>query len=229
MSHCIDSFRPRCRTLLGHGAALILAALLSGCASPPKPYDYTAFKASRPASLLILPPVNETPDVKATYSVLSQATLPLAEAGYYVLPVSLVDETFRENGLTSPVDIQAVDAEKLRGIFGADAAVYMTVKRYGASYNVISGDAVVVLEARIVDLRDGQQLWQGSAFASSGEGQSSQGGLIGLLVKAVVSQILNSVTDASHRVAGIASTRLLMTHRVNGVLPGPRSPDYRKE
>ena len=72
------------------GAVAVLAAL-TACASPPKPYDYTAFKEAKPASLLVLPPVNDTPDVNATYGVLSNLSMPLGEAGYYVLPVSLVD------------------------------------------------------------------------------------------------------------------------------------------
>ncbi|MBP6336966.1 MAG: DUF799 domain-containing protein [Vitreoscilla sp.] len=213
------------------GGLLLAAALLSACATrPPEPYDYTAFKASRPASLLVLPPLNQSPDVKATYGVLSQVTLPLAESGYYVVPVSLMDETFRDNGLTMAADIHAVEASKLREIFGADAAVYITVKNYGTSYNVVSGDAVVVLDAKIVDLRNGALLWQGSASASSGENKgSNQGGLVGLLVQAIVSQVLNSATDMSFKVANVANNRLLSLHRVNGVLPGPRYVAPKKE
>ncbi len=202
---------------------------LGACATPPTPWDYTAFKQSRPVSMLVLPPVNETPDVKATYGVLSQVTLPLAEAGYYVLPVSLMDETFRQNGLTGPEEIHNVSAEKLREIFGADAAVYIKVKRYGTSFAVLSSETAVTAEARIVDLRNGQLLWQGSATASSKEAEgSSQGGLVGLLVKAVITQIIGTVTDASFNYAGVASQRLLAPKK-NGVLFGPRSPNYQKD
>ena len=207
-----------------------LMALLGACATAPG-YDYTAFRQSRPASLLVLPPVNESPDIKATYGVLAQATLPLAEAGYYVLPVSLVDETFRQNGLTTPHDIHAVPAQKLREIFGADAAVYLKVTSYGTSYSIISSNTVVRVEGRIVDLRTGQLLWQGRASASSSEGESSnnQGGLVGLLVRAVVSQVVNTATDASYKQAGIASQRLLGAQQHDGVLSGPRSPRYQKD
>ena len=69
---------------------------MAGCVTNQAKYDYTAFKQSRPKSVVILPPINESPDVKATYSMLSQMTYPLAEAGYYVLPVALVDESLNK-------------------------------------------------------------------------------------------------------------------------------------
>jgi hypothetical protein len=211
---------------LGLGAVV---ALLGACATP-QPYDYTAFKQSRPASLLVLPPVSTANDIKASPAVMSQATLPLAEAGYYVLPVTLVDETFKQNGLTVPDEIHGVAPEKLREIFGADAAVYLRVTRYGTTYNVISSVTMVAADARIVDLRSGQLLWEGKAVASSAENDSSsQGGLVGLLVKAVVNQIVGTATDASYNYAGLASQRLLGAPRLNGVLYGPRSPNYQKD
>jgi hypothetical protein len=209
-------------------ASLVAVAALGACAAP-SPYDYTAFKQNRPVSMLVLPPVNETPEVTATYGVLSQVTMPLAEAGYYVVPVSLMDETFRQNGLNNPTEIHDVSPRKLREIFGADAAVYIKVTRYGTSYAVISSETRVTAQARIVDLRTGQLLWQGSATASSSENRNqSQGGLAGLLVNALVTQIVETVSDTSFKYAAIASQRLL-SHRTNGVLYGPRSPNYQTD
>ncbi|HEY0285676.1 MAG TPA: DUF799 domain-containing protein [Pseudomonas sp.] len=206
---------------------LFAVALLAGCATPKTTVDYSAFKESKPRSILVLPPVNESPDVKATYSLLSQVTFPLAEAGYYVLPVALVDETFRNNGLTDANDIQATSPAKLRDIFGADAAMYVTVKQYGTSYIVISSQTIVTVTAKLVDLRTGTALWTGAATASSDEGgNNSGGGLVGMLITAAVKQIINSATDASHPIAGVASQRLLSAGRPAGLLYGPRSPKY---
>nr|WP_298136055.1 DUF799 domain-containing protein [uncultured Pseudomonas sp.] len=205
---------------------LLLVSLLAGCAGQSTPYDYSAFRQSNPASILVLPPINTSPDVKATYSVLSQVTLPLAEAGYYVLPVALVDETFRQNGLLNPEEMQAAPPAKLHEIFGADAALYIEVSQYGSSYKVIASETAVAVSAKLIDLRTGQQLWQGNAFASTAENQNnSGGGLVGMLITAAVNQIINTLNDRGHEVAGIASQRLLSPH-ANGILPGPRSPLY---
>jgi len=219
----------RLRRAVGGLGAAVLLAVLTGCATPPKPYDYTAFKESKPASILVLPPVNASPEVQATPSVLAQVTQPLAESGYYVLPVSLVDETLKANGMHSAEEAQQIQAQKLREIFGADAGLYMKVTRYGSVYKVVASETAVTLEAKLIDLRNGRLLWEGTASASSAEQSgNSQGGLIGLLVKAVVEQIVASSTDRSHPMAGLATQRLLAAGGPNGILYGPRSPNYGK-
>lgn len=210
------------RNLLG----LLSVSLLVGCAAP-KTVDYSAYKQARPKSILVLPPLNESPDVKATYSMLSQVTFPLAEAGYYVMPIAVVDETFRHNGLTNPADIHGLSPAKLNQIFGADAGLYITVKEYGTSYMLISSETVVTASATLVDLKTGTTLWTGSARASSEEGNSgNNGGLVGMLITAAVKQIINTSTDAGHPIAGITSQRLLSAGQRTGLLYGPRSPKY---
>lgn len=207
-----------------------LIALLTACATPKTPYDYAAFKQSRPKSIVVLPPVNETPEVNATMGVMTSTMYPLAEAGYYVLPVSVVAETFRQNGMTQPEDIHALPVNKLRDIFGADAALYMHVKRYGTTYMVIRSDTTVVVDAKLVDLRSGATLWAGTASASSAEqSNSGGGGLAGALIGAVVNQIVNTATDAGFTYAGLANQRLLGAPVANGMLYGPRSAYYLKD
>ncbi|WP_331694616.1 DUF799 domain-containing protein [Pandoraea sputorum] len=205
-----------------------LAAVMTGCAvHQAKPYDYTAFKESKPKSILVLPPLNESPDIDATYSVLSQVTVPLGEAGYYVMPVTLVDESFRQNGLTVAGDIHQVSPAKLREIFGADAALYIKITQYGTKYMVLDSATVVTVSAELIDLRNGAKLWSGAASVSNNEGNNSGGGgLIGMLVTAAVKQIVNSVSNAGYTVAGTANARLLSAGRPNGMLYGPRSPKY---
>jgi len=205
-------------------SVVILAA---GCAAPVKQVDYTAFKQSRPKAILILPPLNESPDVKATYSMLSQMSYPLGEAGYYVLPVAVVDETLKQNGMSSAGDIHAIAPAKLREIFGADAALYVTVNKYGSVYTVIDSAVVVTANAKLLDLKTGDVLWSGTASASSNEGgNNAGGGLIGALISAAINQIANNLSDKGHAIAGVASQRLLSAHQPNGILYGPHSPKY---
>jgi hypothetical protein len=210
--------------------ALVVLGLLAACAGPAQRPDYTAFKKSQPRSILVLPPVNDTSDVKATYGVLSQMTMPLAESGYYVIPVMPMEETFKYNGLTTPADIQQVAPAKLREIFGADAALYTKVTEYGSRYTVIDSTTVVAASAKLVDLRTGDILWQGAGAANGKEvgAQLSLNsfGLIGVLAQAAVKQIAHTLADDSVDVAGLASLRMLSAGPPAGLLYGPHSPKY---
>src|SRR5450830_1958953 len=203
------------------------AIFMVGCATKQAAYDYTAFKAAKPRSIVVLPPLNNSPEVNAGNSVYAQVTYPLAEAGYYVLPVAVVGETFKQNGLVNANDIQGVDAKKLSEIFGADAALYMSISKYGSTYTVLDSVSVVSVSAKLVDLKTGTLLWEGAASASSNEGNNNGGnGPLGALIGALVKQIINSTTDASHPIAGIANARLLSAGSPNGLLYGPRSERY---
>lgn len=209
---------------------LALLSTLAGCASTQSPMDYSAFKKSNPKSILVLPPTNHTTEVIAPYGVLANVTVPLAEAGYYVFPVALVDETFKNNGLTVAEDIHAVSPKKLNDIFGADAVLYLDIEEYGTSYAVLSSDTVVVVKARLTDSRTNEILWQGKASAASSEQNNGNGGgIVGMLVEAAVTQIMETALDTGFEIAAIASNRLLSPEAHNGLLYGPRSPKYGKD
>jgi len=140
-----------------------------------------------------------------------------------VLPVAVTEETFRHNGIISAQDAQELPVAKLREIFGADAALYLDVRQYGSVYAVLKSETKVTLTARLVDLRTGDQLWSGEATASSAESKSS---LVGMLVSALIDQIVDSLSDRSVQIAEIANGRLLYAGRPGGLLHGPRSPRY---
>lgn len=216
------------KKLFAKAAAALCILSLTACATQTAK-DYSDFKENQPRSILVLPPINDTVEVDASNSVLSQATFPLAESGYYVIPVTLMVETFKENGLTQPTDIQATPAEKLRQIFGADAALYISISKYGTVYKVIASESVVTAQAKLVDLKTGKLVWQGSATASSEEGKNNRGGLVSLLVSAVINQIIGTVSEQSHNVAGIATNRLLHASPNGGILYGQRSPYFSKK
>lgn len=204
----------------------VIILLLTGCAARQQDIDYTAYRQSKPRSILVLPPLNNSPDMRATYSFLSTVTRPLAEAGYYVFPVALVDQTFKENGLLNPGEMHQAPPAKLREIFGADSTLYITVTQYGPVYSILSSEVRVTANAKLVDNRNGQLLWQGQATASDSEGgNNSSGGLVGALIVAVVKQVVSNVGDQGHPVARNASKRLLEV-KPNGLLYGPRSPLY---
>ena len=210
-------------------AVAILAIFFTGCSvKEPEPYDYSAFLQKKPRSILVLMPTNDSTDVAGSAAVLANAVAPLSEAGYYVFPVALVNDTFKQNGITEPNEIAAVPLNKLDKIFQADSVLYINIKECGTSYAVISSSTRVVLEAKLVDIKNGATLWNGTATAieDSSSGQSS---LLGMLVSAVITQVANTISDRSYDLAVRADAYLFSRNCHNCILYGPYSPHYGKD
>ena len=201
---------------------------LSACSTPSAKPDQSDFRNSKPKSILVLPPVNLSPDIRGSLTFLSTVTRPLSEAGYYVFPVAMVDATFKENGLQMADDIHEAPLSKLQSIFGTDAVLYITVEKFGSSYVVIDSQTVVSAKAKLVDARTGTLLWQGQASASDAEGRDNNNGLAGVLINSVIHQLASNIGNPGHQVAKLASARLL-SPQSGGILYGPRSPNFGKD
>lgn len=222
----LSSLAPSLTTSLTIG--ILSAFSLIGCSSP-TPYDYTALRASHPRSILILPPVNHTNNVNAPNSVLSTLTMPLAEGGYYVIPVTVMNETFHQNGMTISDEIQKTPIDKLHQIFGADAVLYVTIEDYGNYYHIVEQRASVSVSAQLIDLRTGVKLWEGKALAVNSSGIAIDPLS---LIAVAVDQAISSMTEQEHSLSYVVADSLLNPYNAtrqtqqNALLPGPyREPN----
>lgn len=171
---------------------IVILAILTGCASQPK--SYPALKASDPTSILVIPPDNETVEVNAPYVFLSTITAPLAERGYYVFPVAVIDQFMKDNGLPTPAEMNRVPLDKINEIIGPDAVLYINIDDWGQSYQLIQSVAVVSSTWKLVDARTGHVLWSGKAYAQQSSGDGG-GDLVGMLVSAAIEQVAGSLSD----------------------------------
>lgn len=214
-------------------AGLVISSItFTGCAVTPAPNkDITAYKAHMPKSILVLPPVNDSPDVKATYSYWPTVIAPVAEAGYYVFPISVVDNMFKENGVTNGSDAQSIAPQKLQEIFGADAPLYIRIKEYGSKYQVIQSVATVSADAKLVDLKTGDVIWTGEKKLSQSSSDNNSG-LLGAVVGALVEQISSNFNDRAYPIASMVNAQLFTPTPYSpgtGLLYGPRSPQYQQD
>ena len=206
--------------------SVFVALFFNACAlGEPEIYDYSALQQAKPRSILVLMPTNETTEVDASAAVLAHAIYPLSEAGYYVFSPALVHETFKNNGIYEASEIQNVSAHKLRQIFGADAVLYLDVVKYGTSYMLLNSVSVVAVNAKLVDLRSGATLWEGSAQVSDDSSRGSSD-LVGMLISAVIKQIGDTVSDAGYKLSASADAMLLGQNCNKCLLYGPYSPRY---
>jgi hypothetical protein len=200
-----------------------LTLIIVGCATPK---DYTKFRAAHPRSILVLPPKNQSTDVRGTYSFLSTVTMPIAEKGFYIFPVSIVDHMMKENGLPSANEMHEVSLKKIKEILNPDAVLYLTLEQYGSKFVIVESQTTVVATGKLVSTISGQVLWEGrveKVVSSSNSG----GGLAGMLVSAMVSQAVNSTIDHAHGVSAMASQELFETEG-QGFLDGPYKPSSTK-
>lgn len=200
----------------------VALALLGACQTPGVEVR-EEFVQSAPRSILVLPPLNESIEPEATYGALASATYPLAENGFYVFPVAVVDGMLRENGLPTPFEMHQVSLAKLREVFGCDAVLYLTITDWGTAYRVLTSDTTVAMRGELVDAVTGATLWVGehAVVRSSGGG----GDIIGMLVGSVVNQIATSIDDPSKAVAAQVNIELLQGRR-RGWPYGPYHPEY---
>src|SRR5262249_38138591 len=158
------------------------------------PYDYTNFRAHPPRSILVLPPLNESTAVEGTYGYLTTVTRPVAERGYYVFPVAVVDQFMKANGLPTASDMQQAPLAKVAQITAAAAVLFLDLKQYGAHYQIISSMVVVEVAAKLVDTRTGILLWEGHGMAQQASSGSS-GNILADLVAAAITQAINKHND----------------------------------
>lgn len=203
-------------------AALFMLGVLGGCATV-KPYDYTNYRAHPPRSILVLPPLNRSTDVLGPYSYLSTVSRPLAEHGFYVYPVAVIDEYLKQNGMPTAGEMHQIPLEKVAEVIGADAVLYLTLEQYGSKYQLVSANSIVSISARLVDTRTGTLLWNGQATAQSSS--SGSGNIFADMIAAAITQAINSKTDSAHAVCPAANT-LLFDAAQRGLPYGPYSAKY---
>ncbi|WP_028580939.1 DUF799 domain-containing protein [Desulfogranum japonicum] len=207
------------------GLFLSTVFILSGCATPGPPPDYTAFRERHPRSILVLPPLNESTDLKASYSVLSTVSKPLAEMGYYVFPVAVIDQFLKENGMPTPGEMHQIPLDKVDEIIGADSILYLVVNEYGTKYTVVNSAAVVQVTARLVDVKTGERIWSGQVKLWD-DASGGSGDLVAMLINSAINQVISQSTDQSHYVAEDVSSCLFMTCPSERLLYGPYHPAY---
>lgn len=171
--------------------ALGILAILSGCATAPvERKDYSEFRKANPRSVVVVPVVNRSVDVDAPDYFLSTIVRPIAERGYYVFPVNLTKRLMEDDGLSDADLVHNSDATRLASLFGADSVLYVSIERWDSKYAVFATVTTVELSYTLKSGITGRELWKNTQKLAYNptEGQS-QGGLAGLIAKAVVAAI----------------------------------------
>jgi hypothetical protein len=202
---------------------LTIALGLGGCQTV-KPYDFSNFRAHPPRSILVLPPLNESTAVEGTYGYLTTVNRPVAERGYYVFPIAVVDQLMKDNGLPTAAEMQQAPLTKVAQITGADAVLFLDLKQYGAHYQLLSSTVVVEVAAKLVDTHRpaamGGPRHGPTSFQWLGEHSRRP-------ARRRDYQAINKKSDRAHQVSRLANANLFFPEQT-GLPCGPYSPKYDK-
>lgn len=207
---------------------ILISALVAGCSMTPKgpkTPEYAQFYAKQPRSIVVVPAVNESPEVSAGEVFMSTVSSPLAERGYYVFPVYVTDVLLRDLGLTEPGLIHQVPPQKFNELFGADAVLFITIRDWSTKYIVLNSTVTVTMDYSLVDARSGDVLWKRSRSVAKSSGGGGSGNPIADLIVMSIDAAVNALATDYRPLAQQANWTLLAAPGV-GLPAGPRSPAF---
>jgi len=196
-----------------------LVYLLAGCATAGK-RDLSAFYAHEPRSIIVVPVVNESPEVTAPAVFITTITVPLAERGYYVFPVYLTELLLRDLGLPEAGLVHQLPSQRFFDLFGADAVLFVTIKDWSTKYLILASSVVVEMEYTLKDTRTGTVLWQSRKQVARNSGGSNP---IAMAVEAA----LNALFTDYRPLARQANNQVFRPP--SGLPAGPYHPDHGKD
>jgi hypothetical protein len=160
--------------------------LTAGCATTKEPYDWSAFEAVKPRSILILPVLNNSVDVDAPLIALSTLSVPLGEKGYYAFPVNTVKTTLEQEGLYEGEAIKMLGSPALASMFGADSVLYVEIKKWDAQYAILSTVVTVAIDYQLEDAQ-ANKIWSETVTMQyQPQNNNSSGNPLGDLIAAAI-------------------------------------------
>lgn len=172
---------------------LVVASSCTTTSKIPKSTVYNGIYDEKPLSVLLMPPINRSTNVEAKEYFHSTLNIPIANAGYYVVPPFLSMEILkRESAYDSELFIDA-PLTKFREVFGADVVVFTIIHKWdksGLAAKVYVEVEYVVKSTKtneVIYTRKGNVTYDASI-------KSGGGGLAGALVGMAASAINTALT-----------------------------------
>ena len=177
-------------------ATSLLALLFVSCTTTNKLSRYPGMYDEKPVVVLIMPPINNSSNVEAKDYFYSTLNVPLAEAGYYVLPPATTMATLqRESAYDSELFIEG-DISKFGKLFGADLAVFSVIKGWDKS--VLASSVIIEIEYIFKSTKTNEILYRRDARITcdtSSNVRVGGMGLMGALINATADAVKTATTE----------------------------------
>ena len=168
----------------------ISAFLLSSCVTT-KGMAYAKMYEEKPLVMLIMPPINNSSAADAKDYFYTTMNVPIAEAGYYVIPPMTAMAAMQSEGAYDSEGFIDGDLEKFRIFFGADVAVFTIIKLWNKSI----ASTTIKIEYIFRSTKTNEVLFHRDATITYRPQGNGGGDLISLLIQSIMNVVANAVAD----------------------------------
>lgn len=140
---------------------VLAVALLSGCVEMGTKQDAfpSMYTPKKPVSILVVPSINESTAADAGDLLNVTVTQPFTNQGYYVMPMPIVADIFRKEGILEGTQIKGLPTSLFKESFGADAVLFMTIESWEKNYAILAGNVTVAIEYVLLSTTSNEILW----------------------------------------------------------------------
>ncbi|MBW1615193.1 MAG: DUF799 family lipoprotein [Deltaproteobacteria bacterium] len=176
---------------------ILIMFLMPACATmSTKLAEFPRMYEEQPASILILPPMNESTaaDAKEYYSTTIQE--PLAFSGYYTFPYPITADILKMEGIYDSELLVNMPLAKFKEYFGADAVLFTTIKKWDLSYMILASTLTVSIDCKLKSTTSDQTLWKytGTVVVDLSGGDTGAG-VAGLVAKVIITAVSSAIAD----------------------------------
>jgi hypothetical protein len=175
---------------------LIAAAFLTSCgatSSIAKSEAYKGMYDEKPITILLMPPINKSTNVEAKEYFHSTLNMPIANAGFYVIPTFLSMEILKKESAYDAELFLNTPLNKFDKVFGADLAVFTIIHRWDKSG--LAAKVYVQVEYIIKSTKTNEILYTRTGDVTYDASVSTgAGGIFGALANIAASAINTAAT-----------------------------------
>lgn len=113
----------------------------------------------KPLTILVVPAINESTAADAGDLLNVTVTQPFTNHGYYVLPMPIVANIFKNEGILEGTQLKGLPTEIFKNNFGADAVLFMTIESWDKNYAVLAANVTVGIEYVMLSTTTNEVLW----------------------------------------------------------------------
>lgn len=173
----------------------ILGLTLTSCSTPKvaKSIAYQQMYEQEPLTVLLMPPINRTTNVEAKEYFHTTLNVPLANAGYYVIPPFLSMEILKKESAYDAELFLDSPLNTFGEIFGADLAVFTIINKWDKS--AIGSNVKVEVEYIIKSTKSNEILYnrKGEVIYDTSVNTGAPG-VLGLVANLALSAVNTAAT-----------------------------------